>query len=250
MPVRFLPKAAPVAVVVSAAAATAFYPQQSIAFTAITNTTEPINQFEYALTSSNGFNAASFSTGPIATFIEQVELGSTTFENSAGDTLTLLLYAATGGASSIPTGTPLASDNISVNIPSLVFFQLNTLTNLDIPNVTSIRLDPLTSYALALQGDNDTLGWSLPASLAGGGITYLTANGFTSQGRAFTVDAGSTWNSVDPVFGDLIYSISVRETSVPGPLPAIGAAAAFGYSRKLRKRIAMSKEITVARAIN
>lgn len=29
--------------------------------------------------------------------------------------------------------------------------------------------------------------------------------------------------------------------AVPGPLPILGAAAAFGYSRKLRKRIKASK---------
>ena len=29
-------------------------------------------------------------------------------------------------------------------------------------------------------------------------------------------------------------------TPVPGPLPALGAAAAFGFSRKLRKRIKRS----------
>jgi hypothetical protein len=38
--------------------------------------------------------------------------------------------------------------------------------------------------------------------------------------------------------------------SVPGPLPALGAAAAFGYSRKLRKRIAQRKEVPVASAID
>lgn len=38
--------------------------------------------------------------------------------------------------------------------------------------------------------------------------------------------------------------------SVPGPLPLFGAAAAFGYSRKLKKRIARSNALRVASAIN
>ena len=32
-------------------------------------------------------------------------------------------------------------------------------------------------------------------------------------------------------------AVYARATLVPGPLPVLGAAAAFGYSRKLRKRI-------------
>ena len=36
---------------------------------------------------------------------------------------------------------------------------------------------------------------------------------------------------------------------VPGPLPLFGAAAAFGYSRKLRKRIVRSKALPVDSAI-
>ena len=37
--------------------------------------------------------------------------------------------------------------------------------------------------------------------------------------------------------------------SVPGPLPLFGVAAAFGYSRTLRKRIASSKALPVDSAI-
>jgi hypothetical protein len=33
----------------------------------------------------------------------------------------------------------------------------------------------------------------------------------------------------------------VNDTPVPGPLPALGAAAAFGFSRKLRKRLKINK---------
>jgi hypothetical protein len=42
----------------------------------------------------------------------------------------------------------------------------------------------------------------------------------------------------------------IRSPQVPGPLPVFGAAAAFGYSRKLRKRIARSKTVPVASAID
>ena len=38
--------------------------------------------------------------------------------------------------------------------------------------------------------------------------------------------------------------------SVPAPLPVFGAAAAFGYSRRLRKRITRSKNLPLASAID
>ena len=37
---------------------------------------------------------------------------------------------------------------------------------------------------------------------------------------------------------------------VPGPLPLLGVAAAFGYSRKLRKRIKESKSLSLVGAID
>ncbi len=53
----------------------------------------------------------------------------------------------------------------------------------------------------------------------------------------FSVDLNSsvTWAQVDR--GDPTIS------TVPGPVPAIGAFAAFGFSRKLRKRIKLSTNI-------
>jgi hypothetical protein len=41
----------------------------------------------------------------------------------------------------------------------------------------------------------------------------------------------------------------VSSAAVPGPLPVLGAAAAFGFSRKLRKRIMQSRSIVRAQAV-
>jgi hypothetical protein len=40
---------------------------------------------------------------------------------------------------------------------------------------------------------------------------------------------------------DNTYTLNVKNPSVPGPLPVLGAAAALGYSRKLRKRLKSSR---------
>ena len=46
-------------------------------------------------------------------------------------------------------------------------------------------------------------------------------------------DLSARWAYVDPVY----------PLPVPGPLPALGAAAAFGFSRKLRQRIKVNKSV-------
>lgn len=66
-------------------------------------------------------------------------------------------------------------------------------------------------------------------------------------------EQGSASNSVGADI-DAVGAISTKLTppetsSVPGPLPVLGAAAAFGYSRKLRKRI-KSRQLPVAGAID
>ena len=55
----------------------------------------------------------------------------------------------------------------------------------------------------------------------------------------FSVDLNSsvTWAHVAPKSGT---------STVPGPVPAIGAFAAFGFSRKLRKRIKLSTNISAS----
>jgi len=45
-------------------------------------------------------------------------------------------------------------------------------------------------------------------------------------------------------------SVPAKAIEVPGPLPLLGVAAAFGYSRKLRKRIKDSKSLQLAGAID
>jgi hypothetical protein len=54
-----------------------------------------------------------------------------------------------------------------------------------------------------------------------------TSSGNT-QGATATVNDSNTW------------AILADAPPVPGPLPTLGAAAAFGFSRKLRKRIKLS----------
>jgi hypothetical protein len=80
----------------------------------------------------------------------------------------------------------------------------------------------------------------------------------------FSVDAGYTFNigkfsqSLSLAFpsqdiGVNFFGANISSTvtpPVPAPLPVVGAAAAFGYSRKLRKRLKISKTPEVMSAID
>ena len=57
----------------------------------------------------------------------------------------------------------------------------------------------------------------------------LASQGFTATGLV------GTWNLVGTSESINIY---IGATATPGPLPLFGAGAAFGWSRRLRKRIA------------
>lgn len=68
--------------------------------------------------------------------------------------------------------------------------------------------------------------------------TIDTSNGDIT---AFTPAFVTTVTSPDGTFGFLDLSDSVTPVRIPGPLPLLGAAAAFGWSRKLRRRVKGSR---------
>jgi len=95
-----------------------------------------------------------------------------------------------------------------------------------------LTLSPNKTYFLVLHtsGANDTLDWYNAANGSGTGFpTNFTASS----------DGGATWNTVDNTGPDQMMQILATSPPppTPAPLPIFGAAAAFGYSRRLRKRI-------------
>jgi len=52
--------------------------------------------------------------------------------------------------------------------------------------------------------------------------------------------SNTTFNNAVLVGDTFTYAQATLYTGAPGPLPLFGAAAAFGYSRKLRKRIKLA----------
>lgn len=75
---------------------------------------------------------------------------------------------------------------------------------------------------------------------------FLAQGGTTTGSFSFEVSAGQTFGfyaqATDSQLGPSITNISDFVYEVPGPLPILGLAATFGYSRKIRKRINNSNQ--------
>ena len=106
------------------------------------------------------------------------------------------------------------------------------------------------------QDPGDTVSWTFDdtaSSLVSGNLlisgTYLPFSSLS----AFSSETGNgTWNLLyaDTEEEDTMsingWSLTVNEVSatpasVPGPLPVLGLAAAFGFSRRMRRRIATQR---------
>ena len=92
-------------------------------------------------------------------------------------------------------------------------------SNLGLPNqVGPSNFGPYFGYKIV-----STTVVEAPSFLTGAGVVPSSVSGLTT-----TV----TWAKA---------SLVAQPAPVPGPLPALGAAAAFGFSRQLRKRIKINK---------
>jgi hypothetical protein len=94
-----------------------------------------------------------------------------------------------------------------------------------VDNVLLPVQDPvLSGWGLGLVNDNDS------------DIT-LNIWGNSPGNYSFYVFSSSINTNLQSFDGPAIVSVTARTARVPGPLPLFGAAAAFGFSRQLRKRI-------------
>jgi hypothetical protein len=92
--------------------------------------------------------------------------------------------------------------------------------------------------------NTDDSGYDRFGYLLNGSFNFLsTINGETGT-TSFAVVAGDVFgfsiDGNDGIFGPGNATISNFSAPVPGPLPLLGVGAAFGYSRRLRRRISLS----------
>lgn len=128
-----------------------------------------------------------------------------------------------------------------------------TVTGSDNSGPTLFFSQVLTDYTIAAAHDGPvSFDWSYSSTdcCTYDGFGYLLNGSFTqladneSQGtgfRQFNVLSGDTFGfrvfALDNGFGPGNATISNFSAPVPGPLPLLGVGAAFGYSRRLRRRI-------------
>jgi hypothetical protein len=93
----------------------------------------------------------------------------------------------------------------------------------------SFEFAPSTHYLPGMRIDSSyVLGQPFISSATFNGES-LASQGFTATGLVGTWTIDGTSES---------FNVYIGPTATPGPLPLFGAAAAFGWSRRLRKRIA------------
>jgi len=125
-----------------------------------------------------------------------------------------------------------------VNLGDILSNPVTSLTTSSSPITTTasplpLTLSPNKTYFLVLHtfGADDTLDWY--SANNGSGTGFPTNYTISSNG-------GANWNTVDNTGPDQIMQILATApppVPTPAPLPIFGAAAAFGFSRRLRKRI-------------
>jgi hypothetical protein len=135
-----------------------------------------------------------------------------------------------------PSSDQLRSYNVSISYAG----QTCTLTSAT-PDCTNAFLDTISSGFTALDFwsfDSGTKEYALLDDLAMPGFSYEYAGGSSvTNEQSLTVTSGATGQDNDT-------------EQVPGPLPLLGVGVAFGYSRKLRKRIKTRKTPEAISAID
>lgn len=160
--------------------------------------------------------------------------GALTFSNFAksgsalqdSDTITITYNTNTGQyavlSSYIPGGSLIGSGGFTFDISAAPGYSFLTAS----ANIDNGGTDSFT-YALT----------NLPTSLTTTGGP-VGPNNFNAGFSTTTVTA--SFDAQDITSSSLRLTTNPTFAPVPGPLPILGAGAMFGYSRKLRKRLAMN----------
>jgi len=150
-----------------------------------------------------------------------VGAGTTITSATPPEYLAPLQAAIAGFAGTFTTGA-----NIFGNAPTSISFAPDPYTTPGGASINFADSVQTTGYNSLFQATG-VVGWAFTVS--GGSVPAGTTGtwdlSFLNQGAgAFSWTGGGTLN--------------VPDTNVPGPLPLLGAGAAFGWTRRLRKRLA------------
>lgn len=183
--------------------------------------------------------------------IDWLNLGLNTSSSASGSgTITLALRNTTNSTaySAVAGTTEYARDVVLFTAPTSTStsFQL-TLDSTLLPNITGYAMGPSTAYSLiAYAPTGGNWGMQRRTGYASGTTNnyYTTSEGFSAL---TTFRNNTNYSNNATSFPTLDISFGGETRSVPGPLPLLGVGAAFGWSRRLRKRIRMSSGVGTAR---
>jgi hypothetical protein len=147
--------------------------------------------------------------------------------SSTGTTAGRCGYNVAGGA---PSGSGLRGFTLSFNqfvfLDSFQISQFAPSTGATPVNNASMNFHSSSSgqtVAFNITGPGTTYTFSTPLSVAAGADLFITTSGLTSSSN-----------------GGVFRMQSLSVSDVPGPLPLLGVGAAFGWSRKLRRKMKQS----------
>lgn len=163
---------------------------------------------------------------------------------NSGRTYTVQLWSYSNGGLVPGDYSPLASTTFTAGTPYTNqdgYFWRSLLSNVNLPD--SFNSDPTDQigYVITAYGDFSGVSGYVPTVATGGSIFHpnvlMAGNGYVATGDSggfFPIPAEDGGVGLDGYF---VPNLSL----VPGPLPVLGAAAGFGWTRRLRKRIRASK---------
>jgi hypothetical protein len=191
-----------------------------------------------------------------AYLLKSLRLALANTDGSPARTLQISLYNSSNSGSTVngspavnsggfrPVNQRLATTSISLTLNTSGnsgATGVNSYTLLDdsieLGSLFDYVLMPNTEYSLVFSASNNLSVRSMAQSYSeSAGFDFLNNTG-TFSGTALTpnitVDA---WQSSSQA-NLSTFGLTIGAVEVPGPLPVLGAAAAFGYSRRLRRRI-------------
>jgi hypothetical protein len=132
--------------------------------------------------------------------------------------------------------TPWSTGNYGFNYSVAVTGSTNTLAGYSASTTSSIFLPTPTGTLTVNASAASTPAGLASANVNGGlGVEMYSASNITSD--TFALNLNVTGGQVETVTTTLIQQQNIPPATVPGPLPVLGAGAAFAFSRRLRNRI-------------
>lgn len=197
--------------------------------------------------------AKAVSCGDINTIQDLITAGSCTSKTATLTYTSFTGFAATDFLTITTVGTGGIADTFNMSVQGSPSPYSSPFTGEFKYTITAPTGRYITDYTSALSSSvnagNNTGTFDLTGAAGTAAATYVPVNTAVGQTKtysntttlsdAFTATVGVTNGDIQQFTQSFNFGTTPPpSTGVPGPLPLVGAGIAFGYSRKLRKRIA------------